>query len=117
MPGMFPSPHVQRHGANMAGDETTGLRTAYGYFARCSGRHPRGGSMTSRSTDGRLVSAVAPFRRDPEGVLHAEMVPSACPDPALATGSRRDPFWDRLWAPWPQAVWTTAPMARTRAGQ
>lgn len=70
--------------------------------------------MTATALDGRKVSAVAPFRREPEGVLHAEMIPSACPDPELAMDARRDPYWDRLWAPGSQAVWTTAAMARQR---
>ncbi|NMR30912.1 hypothetical protein [Crystallibacter degradans] len=70
--------------------------------------------MTATTLNGRKVSTVAPFRREPEGVLHADMLPSACPDTELATESRRDPYWDRLWAPGSQAVWTTASMVRQR---
>lgn len=44
----------------------------------------------------------------------ASMIPSACPDDELATHSRHDPYWDRLWAPGSQALWATGHMARQR---
>ncbi len=34
------------------------------------------------------------------------------PDSALAMDARRDPYWDKLWAPGSQAVWTTAAIPR-----
>ncbi|EMY33552.1 hypothetical protein D477_014161 [Arthrobacter crystallopoietes BAB-32] len=56
----------------------------------------------------------APYRREPEGVVEAELIPSACTDDSVAAHNRRDPYWDQLWAPGSQAVWATAAMARTR---
>ncbi|MBT8162553.1 MULTISPECIES: hypothetical protein [Arthrobacter] len=56
--------------------------------------------------------AVAPERRIIEDGIHAEMMPSANPDDDLAMHNRRDPYWDRLWAPGSQANWVTGPMAR-----
>lgn len=55
-----------------------------------------------------------PTRRTVEGV-HAELIPSACPDDDLSTPGRLDPYWDRLWAPGSQALWSTGPMVRHRA--
>ncbi|GAA4032886.1 hypothetical protein GCM10023063_15300 [Arthrobacter methylotrophus] len=40
------------------------------------------------------------------------MMPSANPDDDLAMHSRRDPYWDRLWAPGSQANWMTGAIAR-----
>ena len=74
-------------------------------------------STAAVDTAGRFLPTTAPYRRNPEGVLHAEMLPSACADPELSADARRDPFWDRLWAPGSQALWSTAAMARTRAAE
>lgn len=55
---------------------------------------------------------VAPERRIIEDGIHAEMMPSANPDDDLAMHNRRDPYWDRLWAPGSQANWMTGAIAR-----
>jgi hypothetical protein len=46
--------------------------------------------------------------------VHASFLPSACPDDELATHSRRDPYWDRLWAPGSQATWSSRPLLQQR---
>lgn len=56
--------------------------------------------------------AVTPERRTLAEGIHAEMMPSANPVDELALQNRRDPYWDRLWAPGSQANWITGPMAR-----
>ena len=56
--------------------------------------------------------AVAPERRIVEDGIHAEMMPTANPDDDLAMHNRRDPYWDRLWAPGSQANWMTGAIAR-----
>lgn len=56
--------------------------------------------------------AVTPERRAVAEGIHAEMMPSANPVEDLAMHNRRDPYWDRLWAPGSQANWVTGPMAR-----
>lgn len=53
-------------------------------------------------------------RHSTEGI-HASMLPSACTVDDVATHNRVDPYWDRLWAPGSQAVWTTGQLERTRA--
>lgn len=55
---------------------------------------------------------VAPERRIVEDSIHAEMMPTANPDDDLALHNRRDPYWDRLWAPGSQANWMTGAIAR-----
>ncbi|TSE15679.1 hypothetical protein B1A87_006960 [Arthrobacter sp. KBS0703] len=55
---------------------------------------------------------VTPERRAAAEGIHAEMMPSANPNDDLAMHNRRDPYWDRLWAPGSQANWITGPMAR-----
>lgn len=58
--------------------------------------------------------SATPRRRDAEGIP-ADLFPSACPDDDLATPNRLDPYWDRLWAPGSQALWSTGAMTRQRA--
>ena len=53
-------------------------------------------------------------RRAAADAVHASLVPSACPDDELATHSRRDPYWDRLWAPGSQALWSSRPLLEER---
>lgn len=53
-------------------------------------------------------------RRTKADAVHASLVPSACPDDELATHSRRDPYWDRLWAPGSQAMWSNRPLLQQR---
>ena len=55
-----------------------------------------------------------PRRREVEGIP-ASLIPSACPDEELSTPNRLDPYWDRLWAPGSQALWSTGSMARHRS--
>lgn len=51
-------------------------------------------------------------RHNTEGI-HASMLPSACTVDEVATHNRLDPYWDKLWAPGSQAVWTTGALERT----
>lgn len=55
-----------------------------------------------------------PRRREVEGIP-ASLIPSACPDEEVSTPNRLDPYWDRLWAPGSQALWSTGSMTRHRA--
>ncbi len=49
--------------------------------------------------------------------VHANLIPSACPDPELATPGRMDPYWDRLWAPGSQAAWSNRSLLEARAAR
>jgi hypothetical protein len=46
--------------------------------------------------------------------IHTSLLPSACTVDEVAAHHRADPYWDRLWAPGSQAIWTTGQMERTR---
>ncbi|MBG6181377.1 hypothetical protein [Arthrobacter sp. CAN_A1] len=59
-----------------------------------------------------MTISVVPRRRSGIDAIHAELVPSACIDDELSTQARRDPYWDRLWAPGSQAAWIDSQTAR-----
>lgn len=59
-----------------------------------------------------MSSSAVPTRRSGGDAVHAELVPSACTDDELAMHSRRDPYWDQLWAPGAQALWANGSMSR-----
>ncbi len=66
--------------------------------------HPPRSSTIANLTPSRTTSSS----------VHASLVPSACPNDELATHSRRDPYWDRLWAPGSQATWSNRPLLQQR---
>lgn len=57
---------------------------------------------------------VTPERRAAAEGFHAEMMPSANPHDDLAMHNRADPYWDELWAPGSQALWSTGHAVRQR---
>jgi hypothetical protein len=60
------------------------------------------------------VVTVAPGRRLVADGIHAEMMPSANPNDDLSMHNRADPYWDELWAPGSQALWSTGHAVRAR---
>lgn len=59
------------------------------------------------------MSAV-PVRRAAAEIVDADLLLSACTVDDVATPNRNDPYWDQLWAPGSQALWSTGRMARSR---
>lgn len=59
-----------------------------------------------------MSTSTVPTRRSGGDAVHAELVPSACTDDELAMHSRRDPYWEQLWAPGSQALWANGSMSR-----
>lgn len=56
----------------------------------------------------------APARPTTFEAVHASKVPTRNGCAETTTAMRRDPYWDRLWAPGSQANWTTSQVMRTR---
>ncbi|QYF91430.1 hypothetical protein KY499_09250 [Arthrobacter sp. PAMC25284] len=56
----------------------------------------------------------SPKRRAVRDAIHTSLLGSACPDESLATYSRADPYWDEMWAPGSQSLWSTGHSARQR---
>lgn len=59
-----------------------------------------------------MTAPTLPRRRSGGDAVHAELLDSACTLQDLAMPSRRDPYWDRLWSPGSQALWTDGEMSR-----
>jgi hypothetical protein len=60
------------------------------------------------------VVTVVPERRIADDAIHADMMPSACPDDDLSMSGRVDPYWDPLWAPGSTSLWATGNLVRAR---
>lgn len=60
------------------------------------------------------MSAV-PAKKPAAEAIPAAFLPSACPVDEVATHNRIDPYWDKLWAPGSQAVWSTSSTERALA--
>ncbi|WP_377085725.1 hypothetical protein [Pseudarthrobacter oxydans] len=75
-------------------------------------RHP--GLRPAPSCRSSPIATLTPRRAAAADSVHASLIPSACPDDELATHSRRDPYWDRLWAPGSQATWSNRPLLQQR---
>jgi peptidyl-tRNA hydrolase len=59
-----------------------------------------------------VTALPVPLRLSGGDAVHAELLDSACTHQHLAMPSRCDPYWDRLWAPGSQALWTDGDMSR-----
>lgn len=59
------------------------------------------------------TATLVPQHRKPEGFT-ADILPSMNPSELTGIAQRSDPYWDQLWAPGSQGVWSTATMLRTR---
>lgn len=59
------------------------------------------------------VSLLVPSAQETAG-FPADILPSMNPSQLTGVTQRSDPYWDRLWAPGSQALWSTISMTRTR---